>query len=244
VLTVESERALALEWQVADKPTRVTFRLHAHGPLTRVVVEHDVGDDPSVLDAVRDTMGTDLGHLDHAWGYALLMLKTFVETGTANARFASGGDPLKAELVMALAAPPARVFAALVEPQQLKQWAFAGAKPEVEARKGGRYSFGWGSEQKGTDGPDEIVEFVDGKKITYSWHQGYYGDPKTLVSWSVEPAEGGQGSRVRLQHSGFIRDPKRVLEYKLGWTGFLYSLADHFAQRDFNAWQGQGEGPA
>jgi uncharacterized protein YndB with AHSA1/START domain len=132
-------------------------------------------------------------------------------------------EPLGIAWDVTLDRAAAEVFRALVEPEKIRAWnAYVGAAVRVEPRVGGRYSFGWAGEATDKDGPGEIVRYEEGQKLTYTWH----GSPNTLVSWEVEPLPGpGPKTRVRFTHSGFVKDPDIVWEYRLGWAAFLLAFA-------------------
>jgi uncharacterized protein YndB with AHSA1/START domain len=167
------------------------------------------------------------------------MLRGLLERGEAYGRMLDAQDPLRVDVTIPVNAPTRQVFDALVDVEQVRRWSYVGEHPVVEPRVGGRYSFGWASEERGTDGPDRIVELQDGYRVAYDWH----GTTKTLVSWTVEQAD-GEGCRLRVQHSGFVTDPKMVTEYKLGWAHFLYAIAELVVHgRRIDDRLGMGEGP-
>lgn len=211
---------------------------------------HRIPDDPALLDCLRDTLKTEMVEretawryvLDEAWMYALLELRSYVEKGEAYCRLRAGEDPLRIDWKIDIDAPAEAVFRALVEPEEIRRWnTFVGDEVRIERKKGGRYSFGWKSESTHTDGPDEIVEYEEGHRISYSW----WGSPKTLVSWTVDPLPGEGRTRLSMVHSGFVGNPDVVLDYKLGWTHFLFALADwveHQAPDRFPGRQGRGGG--
>jgi uncharacterized protein YndB with AHSA1/START domain len=70
----------------------------------------------------------------------------------------------------------------------------------------------------------EVLEAAPNRRFAYSWKGGHeantgYGSPlDTIVTFTLEPAEGG--TRVRLVHSGFVL-PKNDTAYRNmsgGWT--------------------------
>lgn len=221
---IEPRQALGLSWRLEDTATDVLWRLKTAEGGTLVTVTHAVSEALRQRAKLDDSCAGELGFLDEVWAYGLLLLKSYVETGKAQCRLAPNEDPTKVDWTLDVPASAREAFLALTDPDRIRRWnAYAGAHVRVEPKEGGRYSFGWESEEKGTDGPGEVVELKDGHRITYTWH----GNPRTLVSWEVEPLSPApeQRTRIRLQHSGFLKDPRVVMEYKLGWAHFLYCFA-------------------
>ena len=66
-----------------------------------------------------------------------------------------------------------------------------------------------------------------GARLAYSWAwEGDANGPTTLVTWEVEPVEGG-GSRVRLTHDGWTEagaDAATRDEHAEYWEGYLKAL--------------------
>ena len=95
-------------------------------------------------------------------------------------------------------APIGKVWKALTDNNEIKQWYFqlADFKPEV----GFKFEF--------TGGPDdgsqylhlcEITEIVEGKKLAYTWrYDGYPGN--SVVSWEL--FEQGDKTLLKLTHTG------------------------------------------
>lgn len=215
------EQSLDIEWTIDGQPTRVSFALAPEGDATKVSfecrypAEHAFAVDPAI---------DDPGHLfAELWGYVLGLLKTYIELGSARPLLAPDRAPDKAIThVVEIAASPARVFAAIDDPDEIKQWNKFAVAPKNDRRVGGRYSFGWKSEEAGTDGPGEIVEYEPGHRITYRWH----GQPPMLVSWTVEPVPGSDSAtRLTLVHSGFAIDRNLLVGWNLGWGGFMQKLS-------------------
>jgi uncharacterized protein YndB with AHSA1/START domain len=151
---------------------------------------------------------------------------------------------------MEIAAPPERVFDALVDQKQLAEW--WGKEPSVEltefrmdGRKGGRWGFkakpvkghyeGPALEQLRASGAaqfeahGEVLELVRPRLLVWSWIANYHQDPKhaTTVRWELEPTK--KGTRVRVTHSGLAREPIARKDYEGGWVGVLRLLNDYLA---------------
>ena len=227
VTEVEPGRRLALEWRIEGVTTWVVLTFDADGAGSTVLVEHRFPPNPPF--PVDDSMGGECGIFQEIWAYHFGLLRTYLELGEAKCRLPAE-ERTEVRHALRLEASPERVFTALVEPSEIKKWNSFAKEASVDRRVGGRYSFGWVSEEKGTDGPNEIVEYEDNKKITYTWH----GKQRTLVSWTVEPLSQG-GTRLELVHSGFA-DPQVMLEYDLGWAAFLHCIAMWLDRRVEAGW--------
>ena len=221
VTGVEAGHSIDIEWRLEGHPTQVRWEVVPEGEHTKIVVRHAVA--PDVPVNIDDPLGGEASVLNEMWAYNIGLLKTYLELGDAKCRL----DPdRKPEPVITheleIGADPKAVFAALVEPEEIKKWNPFAPAPKVERRVGGNYSFGWESEDKKTDGPGEIIEYEDGHKITYTWH----GNPPTLLSWTVEPLPDNPGrTRIKFTHSGFNVDQNMLVGWTAGWGGFLQSMA-------------------
>ncbi len=232
---VEEHRLLEFEWMIAGYPSDAVLQLEEFKGLTRITVRHAVADDFPALEEITDSMGAKAAHLDYLWCYAFLLLKSYLRESHAEFQLKEKEDPLNIEWQTTIAAPAPEVFRALTEPEQIRKWNPYSGDVRVEPFTGGRYSFGWGTEEKGTDGPDRIVEFKQDQSVSYSWHGQ---DPKTVVTWTTEPVEAGR-TRLHFKHSGFTGNPKMVLEYKLGWAHFMYGIKMSLeTQQSMNDWNG------
>ncbi len=131
-------------------------------------------------------------------------------------------DKLKIRQSYYIGAPPDVVFAALTDPSQLTRWFLSKAK--VDLRKGGRVEFTWMGGHKMTG---KVKAVVAGKEIAYAWHDeiGKGKKAKTLAEFSV--SRKGEGSMLKLTHSGF-GDSKAWIELygaiQSGWAYYLTNL--------------------
>jgi len=123
-----------------------------------------------------------------------------------------------------IAAPPEKVYRALVEPALLEKW--MGGKAEVDPRVGGKYVLGWRYEVEGravAGGPTQILELIPNRRVVTDWTD-WRGDPSVpqqTITWELEPE--ASGTRVTLTHSGFLR-PVDISDYGMGWGHFLSQL--------------------
>lgn len=114
-------------------------------------------------------------------------------------------------------APPEEVWAALTEPDRLRQWL---TQATVDPRLGGRVAFDFGDD--GTcDGT--ITVWDPPAVLEYGWSFPSEGD--SVVRWELA-ADGG-GTRLRLVHSRLAAAAGPG--YGAGWHAHLDGLAGHLA---------------
>ena len=134
--------------------------------------------------------------------------------------------------VIEIAAPPARVFAALTDPVQLLSWwgdrrTFPSTHWELDVRVGGR----WLSRWRAPDGATfalggEILEIDPPRLLIYSWWDERYPDlPRTTVRYELTTT--ATGTRVTLTHDGFDAERADFDDYNGGWSSVMRSLRAH-----------------
>jgi uncharacterized protein YndB with AHSA1/START domain len=124
-----------------------------------------------------------------------------------------------------IAAPPERVFQAMTDPHQLVRWwgqpgMYRVTTMHADLRVGGT----WRSEGVGADGQSFYVEGkyreVDPPHFfVYTWRSSYSQGPETLVR--VDIISEGNGTRVRVLHSGFAGDAEGAKSHGNGWIRVL-----------------------
>jgi len=138
-------------------------------------------------------------------------------------------DRLTAEIQ--IAAPPERVFQALVDPKQIVEWwrndvvSLEGV--ELEPRVGGRWGY---QTNKAVDGKNrfrvqgEILEYDPPRLLAYTWMANLHRDParRTVVRWELTPA--GGGTRVKVTHSGLAQEEESRRGYSSGWPDVIDRL--------------------
>lgn len=161
---------------------------------------------------------------------------------------ASPAPPAKDEIVaeIRIAAPPERVFEALVDPSQVMQWwgqagIYRCTKFESDLRVGGM----WRSMGVDGDGrPFEIIGQyleIDPPRLLFStWRATWTGDVETRIRWELEPAN--PGTLVRIRHSGFAAHPELAQAYRgwprmLSWLQALLEKGETVEQRKPAAWR-------
>lgn len=219
VVSVEQDAALVFDWPLMGVPGRVTISLTPEetkkGPATRVAVEHTLErlvDRPRPKELVEDWWRFTLGNLTaHTTGRGDVMRVDFAD------------ESPEVKVVVHMKAPPEKVYRALTEPELLNRWMAKDAS--VDLRVGGDFDLGWRA-PPGTEYSEqgmEILELVPNRKLTISWPD-WRGDPSVptqSVTWLLEPD--GDGTRVTLIHSGFVRTVD-LSDFPFGWGHFLGKL--------------------
>jgi uncharacterized protein YndB with AHSA1/START domain len=133
-----------------------------------------------------------------------------------------------------IAAPPERVFQALTRPEELMRWFSDQSCPakrwEMDARKGGRWKFASAAAAKPMNGVSEfrsggeILEIDPPRLLVYSWHANWHDDPSlpAVVRWDLQPS--GNGTLVKVIHSGLATEKQARGDYAGGWVGVLNNL--------------------
>lgn len=123
-----------------------------------------------------------------------------------------------------IAAPPERIFQALVDPRQvLLWWGQSGMYRCREFTSDTRPGGAWRSSGQGMDGGPfnifgEYLEVDPPRALAYTWVASWTGDAKTIVSWELEPT--ATGTLVRIRHSGLAAHPGLAESYR-GWPMIL-----------------------
>jgi uncharacterized protein YndB with AHSA1/START domain len=131
-----------------------------------------------------------------------------------------------------VAAPAARVWAALTEREHLAAW-FGDAGAEVDLRPGGAITFSWQKHGKAR----AVIERVEPPTyFSYRWALQPDTEPRpgnsTLVEFTLE--EHAASTRLRLVESGFRslewsgeEKARHVRDNVAGWATELQELADY-----------------
>ena len=150
----------------------------------------------------------------------------------ATARITPDNDSVVGEIF--IAAPPERVFEALADPAQLRQWWTSDECPteflEFEPRLGGHWRYATRQSSLNVNGMSkfachgEVREFDPPRLLAYTWIANWH-DAKTrptVVRWELTPAN--DGTRVKVIHSGLVDEEVARNDYKGGWPGLLEQL--------------------
>jgi uncharacterized protein YndB with AHSA1/START domain len=144
-------------------------------------------------------------------------------------------DVVTAEIF--IAAPPARVFAAITDPAQTAKWwgqksLYRLTDAQGDVRPGGK----WFSEGVGIDGrkfrvEGEYLELDPPRLMIQTWNPSY-SDVHTVVRWELEPRDVhglqhqgpgrvGTGTVVKIRHSGFAGNIAAAQAHSQGWIRVL-----------------------
>ena len=137
-----------------------------------------------------------------------------------------------------VAAPPARVFQALTDPEQVPRWwgqqgMYRVTEWKGDVRPGGK----WSSVGVGADGSSfrvdgEYLEVDPPRLLTHTWLKSWAGAKKTVVRWELEavdvqglhpngPKRAGTGTLVKIRHTGFAGAPEDAKNHSDGWIRVL-----------------------
>lgn len=150
----------------------------------------------------------------------------------ATSQVTPDSDAVVAEIQ--IAAPPERVFQALVDPQQVLKWwgqqgVYRSTEFQCDLRPGGKWrTVGVGPDGSSFQASGEYIEIDRPRLLVYSWVASWTGDAKTTVRWELHPS--GKGTLVKLRHYGLSAYPELELGKKYsGWQrmlGWLQALLD------------------
>jgi uncharacterized protein YndB with AHSA1/START domain len=125
------------------------------------------------------------------------------------------------DVTVRIAAPPSIVFRYFVEPMRMQRW--MGVLVEAEARPGGLYRVDVTGEAIARG---EFVEVVPHERVvwTWGWEGDEHGVPPGSTTVEVTLTPDGDGTVVRLRHSG-LPDADAADQHRAGWTHYLDRLA-------------------
>ena len=130
-----------------------------------------------------------------------------------------------------IAAPPARVFQALIEREQAMQWgggqAFTITHWEMDTRPGGKWSFSSrerAGEGKLFDHHGEVLQINPPHLLEVSWFASWHPDPshRTVVRWELTPSNAG--TRLKVTHSNLAALVGAAQGYGQGWPGLVQQI--------------------
>lgn len=140
-----------------------------------------------------------------------------------------------------IAAPPERIFQALVDPKQVMQW-WSGGSCQIEAfsldpRPGGRWCYDTRQSELNVNGVSkfhcdgEVLEYEPPRVLSYTWIANWHERPaqRTVVRWELAASKGG--TLLRVTHSGLSDLPVSRKDYSGGWTGVVQNLKKYLEAR-------------
>ncbi len=137
-----------------------------------------------------------------------------------------------------IAAPPERVFQALVDPKQVLQWGRHDAHElvvwELDARLGGQWR--WVVREKKPSGRykvseydhhGEVLEINPPFLLVYTWYTNFHEPPtaRSVVRWELTPI--ATGTRLTVTHSGLAKLDQPRNDYSRGWPGLLDAIRQY-----------------
>jgi uncharacterized protein YndB with AHSA1/START domain len=131
-----------------------------------------------------------------------------------------------------IAAPPERVFQALVDPSQVLRWwgqtgIYRCTEFESDLRPGGKWrNVGVSADGRPFEAAGEYLEIDPPRLLVLSWVASWTGEVKTTVRWELEATK--QGTVVRIRHRGLAAHPE-LKNYYSGWPrllGWLQALME------------------
>lgn len=123
-----------------------------------------------------------------------------------------------------IAAPPARVFAAWLDPALLARWMspVGHAEADIEPRVGGRLRVSMIDGDVRIEHRGQYRELVPDRRLVFTWQSPYTGPDPSVVTVELEPVEAG--TRLTLIHE---RLPAEAVEsHRSGWGPMLDRLGE------------------
>ncbi|MEQ1515877.1 MAG: SRPBCC domain-containing protein [Usitatibacteraceae bacterium] len=129
-------------------------------------------------------------------------------------------------IVRRIKAAPAKVWAAITQPELMMQWWGPDAGPTLnvvaDVRPGGHFSVVFrlldGSEHNPTGIYQEVIPE---KKLVFTWDLPGAPQPESLVTFRLEPLEGGTELTLTHEH---LPDENARDNHEQGWIGLLDKL--------------------
>lgn len=127
-------------------------------------------------------------------------------------------------IVRRIKASPAKVWAAITQPDQMIQWWGPDAGPtlraDVDVRPGGRFSVVFRLLNGDEHNPTGIYrEVIPEQKLTFTWDLP--GERESLVTFLLKPIDGG--TELTLLHEHLPDEAERE-SHEQGWSGLLDKL--------------------
>lgn len=133
-----------------------------------------------------------------------------------------------------IAAPPARVFQALIDPKQVMSW-WTSPDCQIEAfsmepKTGGRWTYDTKASGLNINGVSkfhcegEVLEYDPPRCLAYTWIANWHEQKtrRTVVRWELTPL--ADGTHVKVTHSGLLEEPTCRKDYSSGWPGVVETL--------------------
>lgn len=130
--------------------------------------------------------------------------------------------------------PVSRVWKALTDRQQMKEWYFD--VPDFEPVVGNVFQFSGGTEEEQWLHECVVTEVIPMKRIAYTWRYPVYTG-NSLVTFDLEDV--GGNTRLRVTHSGLGNFPAEVKalhrdNFHAGWTGFIQNIIGDYLDKTYH----------
>ena len=136
-------------------------------------------------------------------------------------------DSIQREVILPV--PPARVWAALTQADQLGAW--FGTQATIDLRRGGEVVFTWDGSTGPRGSSRGVIETVEPvQRLVFRWHAEQGDVPMTRVEFTLEPH--AEGTRLFVVESGFASLPPELRTHEShveGWQRELGELAQYLA---------------
>ena len=136
-------------------------------------------------------------------------------------------DSIEREIILPV--PPARVWAALTQADQLSAW--FGTQASIDLRPGGEVVFTWDGSTAPRGSTRGVIETVEPtQRFAFRWQADHGDEQMTHVEFMLEPHP--EGTRLCVIESGFasLQPELRTREGHLeGWQRELGELAQFLA---------------
>ena len=129
-------------------------------------------------------------------------------------------------IVRRIQAQPARLWAAITQPDLMLRWWGPDAGPTLnvvaDVRPGGRFSVVFRLLNGEEHNPTGVYrEVAPERKLVFTWHLRGAPEPESLVTFKLEPFEGG--TELTLTHERLPDEAARA-SHQQGWSGLLDKL--------------------
>jgi uncharacterized protein YndB with AHSA1/START domain len=127
-------------------------------------------------------------------------------------------------------APVARVWKAITDHQQMKQWYFK--MPAFEAKKGFEFTFEGGTKDQTFTHICKITDVVENKKLQHTWsYKGYEG--LSTVTWDL--TDMGDKTKIKVTHTGLETFPDldafKKENFQAGWNSIVGTNLPNFVEK-------------
>jgi uncharacterized protein YndB with AHSA1/START domain len=129
-------------------------------------------------------------------------------------------------IVRRIKASPAKVYAAITQPEQMLRWWGPDAGPtlrvEADVRPGGRFSIVFRLLNGEEHNPTGVYrEVLPEKKLVFTWEWPGMPERESLVTFLLTPFDGG--TELTLIHEQ-LPDEEAQQSHERGWSGLLHKL--------------------